>query len=175
MQAFVIRIEQRRIRHQRVLARDADAARRSAQVMLRQGDRILSALPVEDVPAALDTEAGREARDWLLNREFLDLDGCAAWLRDWLMAARRDPDRLVEVNAALSMAGLRIRDDWGLAVGSPVSIPTLAEWTEGTRWAGAGLHMALGSIPGITRALLTFSGVRSRTTILPASELFDDA
>jgi hypothetical protein len=172
MQIWSLRIEKRRIRHQRVIAGSEAEARRSAALVLREGDRLLGAALVETTVARpVDTEEGRAALEHLLSRDFLDLDGQAAWLRDWLRLAQDDPSRRDEANRAMAMAGLRLREDGALAVGSPASVPTLGVWFESTPWAGSQLLAALDALPGASRASMTFGGVRSRATVIPASEV----
>lgn len=171
MQVWSIRIERRRIRHQRVIAGSEADARRSAGLVLREGDRLLGVAPVE-ISATREASAdeGRAALEHLLSRDFLGLDGQPAWVRDWIalaQGARRD-----EANRALAMAGLRLREDGGLAVGSSASVPTLGVWFEDTPWSGSQMLAALDALPGTSRANMTFGGIRSRATIIPASEVF---
>ena len=172
MQVWSVRIERRRIRHQRVIAASEADARRSAAMVLRESDRLLGVALVDTAATrAVDAEEARAALEHLMSRDFLDLNGKPAWLRDWIALAQSTPERRDEANKAMAMAGLRLRDDGSVAVGSPASVPTLGVWFENTPWAGSQLLVAIDALPGSSRANMTFGGIRSRATIIPASEV----
>lgn len=172
MQIYTVRIEQRRSRFQTVAAPSHDAARRMAGLLLREGDRVLSVQQAAITShAPVNAEEGRSALVLLLSQVFVDMDGGAAWVSTWINLWQEQPARREEVNLVLASAGLRLKDTGALTVGTCTSIPTLAEWFSGTPYAGPCLASALATIPGAERGSATFSGIRSRTVIIPASEV----
>lgn len=172
MQLFTVRIEQRRSRFQTVAAETPEAARRMAGLLLREGDRVLSVMQAAATgPAPADPQEGRAALLHLLSQVFVDCDGTPTWVSTWINLWHHDAARRVEVNSVLAAAGLRVKDTGALIVGTATSIPTLAEWCGGTRFAGHALAAALATIPGAERGTATFAGLRSRTIVIPPLEV----
>lgn len=183
MRAYTVRIEETRMRHQRLVAHSEDAARRAASLLLRSGDKIVGVQMSEvSQKSAYSPDEGRRALKFLLARSYLPKDDAVMTLRDWVdyggyldgidYQGVSKSDALDDANAALALCGLRLLPGGDLLVGSPVSIPALCEWLGATAWGGSKLLPVLGSLPGTTRSLRTFAGIRSRVVVIPASEVF---
>ncbi len=168
MRVFVARIQTRRTRTVRMVAASAEAATRAAGVLLGQDDRLLSVEPLAEKTSASAMAALRG----LMARHFLALDGDAATVGDWIAAALVDPLAAEKLNPQLAMAGLRVaHDPERVIVGSPVSIPLLGEWFQGSEWAGSALIQTLAAVPGAIRRLYSMAGVKTRCVVLPFAEV----
>lgn len=170
MRIYVAEIETRRSRTVRLAAGSADAAARSAAVLLNPGDRLVRVDPLAERTPASAIAALR----LLCGRDFLDLDmngwTVTANVRDWIDEAATSPARADALNPSLALAGLRVTED-SLIVGTPRSVPLLAEWFQGTAWAGGALVQTLLELPGACRTSRTFGGVAARAVALPLLHL----
>lgn len=170
MRVYVAEIETRRTRAVRLVAASAEAAHRSAGVLLNAGDRLLRVDPLAERTPASAIAALRR----LCDRDFLplDVDGrlVPASVRDWIDWAATDGARADALNPTLALAGLRVTEG-SLIVASPRSIPLLADWFHGSAWAGAALVQTLLELPGAARTARTFAGINARAVSLPLHHL----
>ena len=170
MRVYVAEIETRRTRTVRLVAGSAEAAHRSAAVLLASGDRLLRVDPLADRTPASAIAALRR----LCDRDFLLLDMgdrlVPASVRDWIDAAAASPERADALNPSLALAGLRVAEG-RLIIGSPRSIPLLSDWFHGSAWAGAALVQTLMGLPDATRTARTFAGINARAVSFPLHHL----
>lgn len=162
MQIFSVTITESRSRKIRLVAPNAEKAAEAARAVLRPGDRIGSCRLWGD----RDRGAGDNALQHLLSRDYLLMGedrSVVPTVRDWVdLAAAGD----AKANDRLVLAGMRVIDS-GLMVGSPVSIPALAQWFQNTCWSGSELLAVLSLIDGASRTNRTFAGQPSRAVIVP--------
>lgn len=164
MRAFAVTYEEKRTRRVQVAAPSADAARAQMLALLHPGCRVVDVRAADD-PDVAEGEAQR-ALTQLLDRPFLSHEGQPQLVADWLDRGT-NADLRDAVNQRLAIAGLRLLPDLALAVGSPVSIPTLRLWFGTGPWAGSRLLAVLATAPGARRSNMSFGGMRSRAVILP--------
>lgn len=166
-QAFVVMAEVRVVRELTVVADGHDSAVRLAMAQLGDKARIMESRALNFDRSADDAFA---AVRHLMRRAFLPIGGMDATVSDWLaeaVAGNRS------ANDRLAVAGLRLRTDETLAVGSPVSVPQLGHWFQKTRWERGALHPALMLIPGARRVKtpMKMAGVLTRAVALPVREV----
>lgn len=89
MRVWLAHIETRRRRQVRLAADNAGSAAHLARGLLREGDRLVEVLPQLEP----DATSAHAALDHLVRMDFLDLDGRAADMGDWLRAAAGRPAR----------------------------------------------------------------------------------
>jgi hypothetical protein len=164
MRAFAVTYEEKRTRRVQVAAPSADLARAQMVALLHPGCRVVD-VRAADEPDVAEGEAQR-ALTHLLDRPYLSHDGQTQLVADWLDRGTT-PDLRDAVNGRLALAGLRLLSEASLAVGSPVSVPTLRLWFGNGPWAGSRLLAVLATVPGARRSNMSFGGVRSRAVILP--------
>lgn len=165
MQIYVAHIETRRTRLVRFAAKSAATAERSANVLLRPGDKLVSVDPL----GLKDPVSARSAIDHLLDRDYLPIDGQMHTVGEWLRLALTAPE---DFNPRLALAGLRISEG-SIVIASPVSIPVLSDWFADTPWAGQALLQTLDALPGASRSNFTFAGRRARALLLPAAVVLE--
>jgi hypothetical protein len=169
MQAFVVTVERRRVRHQLVVAASARAAHAAMLPLLGPRDRITGVR--NRAEPMVDSAEPALALAHLASCPFLAHHGpqtVGDWLRRGGDASQRDA-----VNAGLALAGLRILGPGAgfegamLAVGAATSIPFLNEAFRTTPWAGPLLAGVLASLPGTRRSVMSFAGIKARAVSLP--------
>lgn len=172
MRIFQITTTETLRRAHRVAASSAAEAEKALRASLRPGQRIVESARLVDhhVTAA----SGEEAIARLLGTDYVDCNGKAMKVEDWVLDARRGVLARERANAVLAPIGLRISEHDSLWIASADCVPGLGLIFEGTQWAGAGLRTALGALDGaeISRHPLTFAGRRARATALPLSNIF---
>lgn len=162
MQAYSFDIEVKTTRRALIVAADLPSAERGIRETLAPNERLLSGAMV--ALERSESEA-RAAVRHLLRRAFLPIAGMDARLSDWLAEAVAGNPVAQE---RLAIAGMRLRDDNSLAIGS-AKIPQLRDWLRQTRWAGPAFHPTLLALPGACRVQspLRLAGVQSRCVALP--------
>lgn len=173
MLEFSVTLERMERRKVRVAATSPEGAMASIRHVLPEGARVLDVTPV----GRGDPAEARAALDHLLLRDFMDLAGLKdAPVEAWLRAAAL-PGKADELNPKLALAGLRVTpgaDGPMLWVGSPLSIPLLADWFQ-SFMAPAFVHPALMALDGATRPRgMTFAGIKARAVGLPLSTAIKD-
>ena len=170
MRLWAFDVETRRVTHTRVVAETYSDAFQIVQRGLTKGDRLLQG---GEVVLERKADQAQAAVRHLLRRAFLPIAGMEASVQDWVAEAMAGNP---VANARLAVAGLRLRADDTLAIGSPGSVPQLRDWFARTAWPGAELHLALMALPGAKRinAPLTMAGVSSRCVALPIAVVMAD-
>ncbi|MBL3569891.1 hypothetical protein BV509_00885 [Rhodovulum sulfidophilum] len=172
---FSIALEERRVRHQRIVATDDGHAEQIGRAMARQrGARYLGLTEAGAGPSA-DPRAALDALAHLIAAPFLTLGGRSATVGDWLAAfsgGREDAD----LNRAMAPAGLRV---YVLPSGADFYVATspriafLADCFARTPWAGGAWATTLRAIEGARATNMTFAGIASRATGLPLASAMD--
>lgn len=161
MHPYSVTVSETRTRRLRLVAADEAGAAEAARAVLRDGARVVSVQLYGD----REVSAAAEALAHLLSRDFLPVRGAVLSLETWLRAAVAGD---AAAAAQLALAGLRV-EGGRLIVGSPTSVPALAQWFRHTPWAKAELLAVLALVPGAERTNRTFAGVGSRAVSLPLS------
>lgn len=167
MQVFTATITRRVSRRVQVAAQDETHAARMVRSVLRPGEKLDGFNIGRELEGMLEDD-GREALARILDRDWFPTSTGSPPMpvSFWIGAPRVDTPGS-EAYDKLAIAGLRVLPDGALAVGSAQSVPQLADWMRGTRFAGPGLIKSLRCIPGARPINLTLAGQASRAIALP--------
>lgn len=171
MQIFTATVSRRVLRRVQLAAQDEAQAARMVRAVLRPGEK-LEGFNQGHGQDGFTEDDGREAVARILDRDWLPVSPSREPMpvSFWVRAPRASVPGS-EAYTSLAVAGLRVLPDGELAIGSAQSVPQIAEWMRGTRFAGPGLFQALRAIMGATGVNLTLAGQATRAVVIPHHEI----